>query len=120
MSFPEEKVWDLINDGWMRMSFKQRFLWDAIKLPPEEWELQGYGKMWVAAVIGSSIIYYNHFEYGFNPSPWQRHGVIERYESMQYELEAAVQRIMAQIETGYDNGPWGTPPIPGEYVPKRS
>lgn len=116
MSFPEEKLWDLINDGWTRMSFRQRFLWDAIKLLPEEWTLPGYGRFWVVGIIGSRIIYYNHFEYGFNPSPWRRHGAIEQYESMQYDLESAVQRIMAQIDTGYDSEPWGNHPIPGEYV----
>ncbi len=40
MPFPEEAIWDLINDGWGRMSFKQRNLSAAIKRKPEEWELK--------------------------------------------------------------------------------
>lgn len=97
------------------MSSKQRFLWEAIKLPPQEWELAGYGKLWVVALIGSTVIYYNQYEHGFNSSPWQRYGYIEGYSSMQDGLENAVQRQLENINTGYDIGPQGSPPIPGEY-----
>ncbi|MGH9900198.1 MAG: hypothetical protein ACRD4L_15240 [Pyrinomonadaceae bacterium] len=115
MSFPEEKIWDEINVGWSRMSFKQRFLWEAIRRPPEKWELPGYGKHWVVALIGSTVIYYNHYEHGFNPSPWQRYGYIEEYRSLQNGLEVAVQRQLENIKTGYDVCPFEGPPTPGEY-----
>ncbi|MBY5317929.1 hypothetical protein AB9F45_17910 [Rhizobium leguminosarum] len=115
MSFPEELVWDKINDGWTRMSRKQRFLWEAIKRMQEEWELRGYDRCWVVALMGPTVIYYNHFESGFNLSPWHQYGYIERYQSLQYGLEQAVQRQLAIIDTGHDTGPWGSPPMPGEY-----
>ncbi|MFK0166672.1 hypothetical protein [Rhizobium sp. NPDC090279] len=116
MSFSEEKVWDQIKDGWSRMSFKERFLWETIKRPPEEWQLRGYGKCWVVALIGSTVIYYNHYEHGFDPSPWHQYGYIDRYQGLQYQLEEAVQRQLQIITTGYDVGPYGGPPIPGEYL----
>ncbi|KAA0698959.1 hypothetical protein DTW90_12380 [Neorhizobium sp. P12A] len=115
MSFPEEKIWDEINNGWSRMSFKQRFLWETMKRLPEEWQLRGYGKCWVVAIIGSTVIYYNQYEHGFNLSLWVKYGHIEQYQSLQYGLEEAVERMLKVIETGYDIGPWGGPPIPGKY-----
>lgn len=118
MRFPEEKLWDHINDGWSRMSFQQRKFWDAIKRPPEEWELKGFGPCWVVALIGEVVIYYNHFEYGFNRSSWSQFGVIERYQSLQDELEGAVQRQLNSLEAGYDVGPWTSGPVAGEYVVK--
>ncbi len=120
MHFPEERLWDHINDGWSRMSFKQRKFWDAIKRSPEEWELKGYGPCWVVAMIGEVVLYYNHYEHGFNRSPWSRFGIIEQYQSLQDELEDAVQRQLNNLEAGYDVGPWTSGPIAGEYVVKRT
>lgn len=97
------------------MSFRQRHLWEAIKLPPEEWLLRDHGKCWVVAIIGTSLIYYNHHETGFEPSRWVRYGYIEQYQGLQYGLEEAVQRFLMAIETGYEAGPWGSQPIPGKY-----
>ncbi|QND52957.1 hypothetical protein HB779_14400 [Phyllobacterium sp. 628] len=115
MSFPEEKIWNEINEGWSRMSFRERFLWETIKRPPEEWEVPEYGKFWVVALIGSKVIYFNHHEHGFNRSPWHRYGYIDAYESLQYGLEMAIQAQLEIINTGYDIAPSRSPPIPGEY-----
>ena len=115
MSFSEEKLWDEINDGWSRMSFKQRNLWNVIKRNPEEWELKGYGSCWVVALIGETVIYYNQFEHGFNRSPWSQFGIIDQYQSLQFGLEDAVQIQIDLISTGYDVGPWSSGPIAGEY-----
>ncbi|MGV2128951.1 hypothetical protein [Agrobacterium vitis] len=116
MNFPEEMLWDHINDGWSRMSFKQRKLWDVIKRMPEEWELKGYGRCWVVALVGEVVIYYNHFEDGFNRSPWSQFGVIERYQSLQNGLEDTVQMQLNDIEAGYSLGPWTSSPIAGNHV----
>ncbi|WP_172724537.1 hypothetical protein [Neorhizobium tomejilense] len=115
MSFPEEKLWNEINDGWSRMSFKQRKLWEAIKRTPDEWTLQGYGPCWVVALIGETVIYYNHFEHGFNRSPWSQYGVVDHYQSLQSRLDEAVQMQLDIVDTGYDVGPWASGPIAGEY-----
>jgi hypothetical protein len=115
VSFPEEKLWDEINDGCCRMSFKQRKLWEAIKRTPVEWTLKGYGPCWVVALIGETVIYYNHFEHGFNRSPWSQYGVVDLYQSLQSGLDEAVQMQLDIVDTGYDVCPWTNGPIAGEY-----
>ncbi|MBB5662818.1 hypothetical protein GGE68_000990 [Rhizobium leguminosarum] len=115
MSFSEEQLSDEINESWTRMSFKQRYLWEAIKRPPEQWQLRGYGSCWTVALIGSTVIYYNQFEHGFNASNWFEHGVIAQYQSLNWGLEDVLQRQLDIINSGYDVGPWASPPIAGEY-----
>jgi len=115
MVFPEEQLWTEINDGWSRMSFSQRNLWAAIKRPPERWELNGYGPCWVVAILGETVIYYNHFEHGFNCSPWSQFGAIEQFHSLQSSLGDAVQAQLNLITTGYDSGPRESGPTAGEY-----
>lgn len=117
MSFPETELWDLINEGWSRMTFRQRFLWEVIKISPEEWELAEYGPYWVVGIIGSTVLYYNHGERGFNLSPWNMHGAILTFGSLQYDLAEAVQRVQRMIDTGEDPGPWDRHgPLPGRYA----
>jgi hypothetical protein len=118
MTFSEEQLWDEINSGWSRMSFKQRHLWEVIKRTPEEWDLKGYGPCWVVAVIGETVIYYNHFEYGFNRSSWTTFGIIDHFQSLQIGLEEAIQAQLEKINSGYDFGPRSSGPIPGEYPRK--
>jgi len=77
--------------------------------------MDGYGTMWVVALIGRRVVYYNHFEHGFNASRWTAYGVIDDYQSMQSELDEAVQRQFEIVRTGYDIGPWTSGPIPGKY-----
>jgi hypothetical protein len=72
------------------------------------------------ALSGETVIYYNHFESGFNRSPWTQFGIIERYQSLQDELEDAVQRQLNDIDVGYNVGPWTSGPITGEHVVKYS
>lgn len=115
MRFPEERIWDEINDGWSRMSFRQRRLRDVIKRTPEEWDLRGYGPCWVVALIGETAIYYNHFEHGFNRSPWSEFGVVDFYQSLQSGLAEAIQFQLDIIDTGVDIGPRTSGPIAGEF-----
>jgi hypothetical protein len=119
MSYSEERLWDLIKDSWTRMSYEQRRFWEMIKLLPEEWELKNYSPCWVVGLIGPTVIYYNHFENGFNRSLWLRYGIIEQYQSMQWELEDAVQQQLDIFESGYAVGPWEDhPPRGGVFQPK--
>lgn len=114
-ALPEDRLWDHINDGRDRMNGSLRRFWDAICVPPEEWRLDGYGTMWVVALIGRRVVYYNHFEHGFNASPWTAYGVIDHYQSLQSELDEAIQRQYEIIRTGYDIGPSSSPPIAGKF-----
>ncbi|MDM8346461.1 hypothetical protein P8H26_13765 [Pseudochrobactrum sp. sp1633] len=116
ISFPEEKLWDEINDGWSRMSFRQRNLWEVIKRAPEVWTINDSSAFWVIAIIGETVIYYNHLEYGFNRSSWSSFGTIDHYQSLQIGLEEVVQIQLDIINTGLDNGPRTSSPIAGEYV----
>ena len=53
--------------------------------------VEGLRALLGVALIGEIVIYYNRYEHGFNRSPWSQFGVIERYQSLQDELEGAVQ-----------------------------
>ncbi len=114
-SFPEEKVWDLINDGWDRMSGDQRRLWETMKILPVAWMLRGYEPCWVVAIIGQMVIYHNPHEHGFERSAWREFGVIETYGACGWDLHDAVQVIIDLIRTGVDIGPWSSPPIAGTF-----
>lgn len=96
MSISEEKLWDEINDGWSRMSFKQRRLWENIKRLPEEWQVAGYGLFWVVALVGEKAIFYDHIEEGFSRSSWSQYGIVDRYQSGD-SLEYAVQMLLNNI-----------------------
>lgn len=96
MSISEEKLWDEINDGWSRMSFKQRRLWENIKRLPEEWQVTGYGPFWVVALVGEKVVFYDHIEEGFSRSSWSQYGIVDRYQSGD-SLEYAVQMLLNNI-----------------------
>ena len=119
MTFSEVRLWDLINGGWDRMNREQKLLWEAIHPLPQEWELIGYGACWVVAVIGPNVMYYNHHEHGFNWSSWSKFGFIDHYQSLQWELDEAIQQQLDVIRTGYHVGPRSSPPIPDVYTPPR-
>jgi hypothetical protein len=34
----EDKIWDLINKSFTKMSIPQRRLWETIRIDPEKWE----------------------------------------------------------------------------------
>lgn len=100
MTLSEEQLWDEINAGWSRMSFKQRNLWEAIKRSPEQWELKGYGPCWVVAMIGETVIYYNHFEYGFNRSSWTSYGIIDDFHRCSSDLSKPFRPSSIQSTPG--------------------
>jgi hypothetical protein len=76
----EEKIWDLINKFFVKMSIPQRRLWETIRIDPEKWEQHPYGDegkgFWVVAIYGKNIIWYNDIENGFNRSHYKKYGVI--------------------------------------------
>ena len=40
----EHELLDMINQAWERMNLPQRRLWDAIKIEPQKWQLDPWGK----------------------------------------------------------------------------
>jgi hypothetical protein len=102
-----------INEALGRMNATQRKLWDVIRITPEKWQQDPYGKegggFWVVALIGTSVVWYNDIEEGFNRSRYSRYGFIDDYWCNQDELEWAIQALLKLIETGEDTGRFGPP-----------
>ena len=117
MVFPEAGLWDELNQSRDRMTPPQRKLWDAVKIPPALWQLQGYEPCWVVGLIGATVLYHNHLESGFNRSPWTQFGVIDQYQSLDWDLETLLEHQLAVIAAGGDSGPWSGEPQAGEFVP---
>jgi hypothetical protein len=93
----EEDIWHEINAAWSRMDFKQRRVWDAIRILPERWTqqklLHAHGS-WVVAVIGRTLIWYDEVEEGFVVSLWTTYGLIDGdYQSGEQPLEHQMQII---------------------------
>src|SRR5579872_1705247 len=78
---PLEELWAQIHRGWDRMNAMQRKLWEVICITPEKWQQDPYGKkgggFWVVALIGTTVVWYNDVEEGFNRSRYSRYGVID-------------------------------------------
>lgn len=93
----EEDVWREINEAWPRMDFKQRRVWDAIRILPEKWTqprpFYAHGS-WVVAIIGRTLLWYDDIEEGFVMSLWSTYGAIDDdYRSGEAPLERQVQTI---------------------------
>lgn len=115
----EAAVWHLINEGRDGMSFAQRRLWDTISIDPEQWSHRTSAgndlRIWVVALIGRTVISYNHLEYGFDRSSFVRYGEIAQLGWGQSELEVAVQDVLNELEFGRRTAPIVSEPKPGEY-----
>jgi hypothetical protein len=102
----DARLWELLRDAWNRMTPPQRKLWEAIRIPPEIWqehtEGEASGGFWAVAVVGCTVVWYNHLEYGFNRSHYAQYGTIDGYWSNQDDLEQTVAAILTLIETGCD------------------
>ncbi|MBW6421318.1 hypothetical protein KX729_07680 [Rhizobium sp. XQZ8] len=75
----EERIWDEINDQWSLMDFRQRRMWDIVKIMPEKWGNQqkhyAHGS-WVVAIIGDVVVWYDDIEEEFARSLWAKYGII--------------------------------------------
>ena len=101
----EVALYDLINEGWERMTLAQRRLWEAINIPPEKWAYQRlrYSTVdhWVVAIIGNRIIWYDDdfggMDKGFYVLEYRRYGEIDSGRTGNGSLEAAVQILLHEI-----------------------
>jgi len=102
----EEALRERVAQGEARMNSLQLRLWETIRIEPTKWKQQPYGDpgagFWVVAIIGSTVIWYNDIEEGFNRSRYSSYGTIDDYWCNQDELELTVQYLMNAIELGSD------------------
>jgi hypothetical protein len=107
-----------INGALERMNATQGKLWDVICITPEKWQQDPYGNegggFWVVALIGTTVVWYNDIEEGFNRSRYSRYGFIDEYWCNQDELEWAIEALLKLIQTGEDTGKFG-PPRPLDF-----
>jgi hypothetical protein len=112
----EEELWEEINRGWKAMSLPQRRLWEAIKVPPQKWQLHPWGDLgggfWIVAIMGERVIWYNDIEEGFNRSHYTELGTVSQYWCNQDELQWTVGYLLGVMETGSDGGGFAGPPQP--------
>lgn len=78
--------------------------WELIKTYPAKWAEPEHGTegggFWVVGICGSTVIWYNDIEEGFNISDYHRYGHIADYYCNQDELSLAIQRLYNLIRTG--------------------
>lgn len=99
-----------------RMSARLLRLWNAIRINPQKWAEDSYGThgggFWVVAIIGSTAIWYNDIEEGFNYSSYTVAGKLAEYYCNQDELEMTIRNILSRIETGKESAPRRGAPVP--------
>lgn len=97
----KEVLLDKINSSIDRMTSYQINLWEIIKIPPQKWREETNGELgggfWAVAIIGSSVIWYNDIEEGFNRSSYSEYGKIDEYWCDQDELEWRLQKVLNQL-----------------------
>lgn len=112
----EADLRDRINYSCDRMTPEQSKLWEVIKIHPQKWKEETYGELgggfWVVAIIGSSVVWFNDIEYGFNQSVYSELGKIDEYCCNQDELEWTVQDVINLLEDGYYSAGKSGPPQP--------
>lgn len=119
----EERLLDLLNTAWLRMSIQEQRLWEAVRIVPTKWRQSPYGDLgggfWAVGLIGEIVVWYNDIEDGFNCSRYADNGEIGEYSCNQDGLDVAIRRLRGRIDHGYDLGPSMGPPRPGIYPGRR-
>ncbi len=112
----EEKLHDMLNSAWQRMSLPQRRIWEAIRIEPQKWASHPYGDLgggfWAVALLGQTVVWFNDIEDGFNRSHYTNHGTIDAYWCNQDQLEQTIQHLLNAIADGSDSGGFSGPPQP--------
>jgi hypothetical protein len=110
-----EALLERIAQGEARMLTAELRLWKMMKIEPVKWRQDPYGTdgsgFWVVGLIGSSVIWYNDVEDGFNRSKYTEHGEIADYWCNQDELDTAVKYLMNAMEHDADLVGMRTPEI---------
>jgi hypothetical protein len=95
-----------IRQGEARMTPAQRRIWDAIRIEPEKWRQHPYGDagkgFWAVGLIGTSVLWYNDIEDGFNRSKYATYGTIQDYWRNSDELETTIEFLINSLDRGAD------------------
>ncbi|SKC88871.1 hypothetical protein [Ohtaekwangia koreensis] len=98
-----EKVYDFIFQAESELDGELLNFWDLIKINPEKWIEENYGKegngFWVVGLIGRNVIWYNDIEEGFNISNYKTYGTIDEYFCNQDELTSAIERLFQIVNS---------------------
>ena len=97
----KNEIEEMINTAETKMNSGAFRIWKLVRLAqPEKWELHPWGDegggFWVVAVAGTTCLYYNDIEDGFNSSSFTKWGIIDQYFCNQVELQ--------DIINGFESG----------------
>ena len=112
----EEGIWDLVRAAEARMSVRQAYLWEVIRIAPEKWTQHPYGDegagFGAVGLIGRFVVWYNDIEGSLNRSRYASYGAIDGYYCHQDDLEVTIEGLLGVIETGDEAGAFLGPPQP--------
>jgi hypothetical protein len=110
-----EALLERVAQGVARMEPAERRLWMMMRIEPVKWRQEPYGRdgegFWVVGLIGTSVLWYNDIEDGFNRSKYANHGEIQDYWCNQDELDVAVKYLVSALEHGADLVGMSVPPV---------
>ncbi|SPE31508.1 conserved hypothetical protein [Burkholderiales bacterium] len=88
------------------MTDSQKRLWHAVVIEPVKWEQHSFGDegggFWVVAIVGTSVLWYNDREEGFNRSSYSDFGRIDEYFCNHDELDVALEYLKNVLQGGKD------------------
>lgn len=97
----EKDLQTLICTAEQQMDAHELRLWHAIRIHPEKWRLPPWGDdgggFWAVGILGSTVLWHNDIEEGFNLSPYTKYGIIDTYLCDQDELEIVVRGLLLYI-----------------------
>jgi hypothetical protein len=91
----------LIDEAVSRLDDDHIRFWDSIRIDPMKWMQHPWGELgggfWVVALIGSTAIWYNDIEDGFNTSKFCHAGKLDEYWCDDLELNHVVHQVRRSI-----------------------
>lgn len=102
----KEALLERIAQGQARLLPAELRLWKMVRIEPVKWRQDPYGTegqgFWVVGLIGSSVIWYNDIEDGFNRSRYLGQGEIQDYWCNQDELDTTLKYLVNAMDHDAD------------------
>jgi len=113
-----ESIYDHMNQTRAELRGPHQALFDIIRIEPCKWALHPWGDhgggFWVVALFGTSVLWYNDIECGYNISTYSEFGRIVEYWCNQDDLATAVRKAYGMLQfNGTLTGQTG-PPSPSK------